>query len=114
MNLDTLKNSIREAIRLYNEGSDNSEYLRGQIELAMYLLGYEGDGTDLRVELESYATETLPCQTCGTPVPADIHAEELGFCQPCQADYFDHSDEEDETQKELDAFWDTPTREDNN
>lgn len=37
---------------------------------------------------------TLPCVTCGTPVPADIHAEELGFCQPCQADYFDHSDEE--------------------
>jgi hypothetical protein len=34
--------------------------------------------------------DTLPCQTCGTPVPADIHAEELGFCQPCQADYFDH------------------------
>ena len=36
----------------------------------------------------------LPCQTCGEPVPADIHAEELGFCQPCQADYFDHSEEE--------------------
>lgn len=52
--------------------------------------------------------QTLPCQTCGTPVPADIHAEELGYCQPCQAEYFDS------TQSEIDAFIDSPTREDNN
>jgi hypothetical protein len=50
---------------------------------------------------------TLPCQTCGTPVPADIHAEELGYCQPCQAEYFDS------TQSEIDAFIDSPTREEN-
>ena len=37
--------------------------------------------------------ETLPCQTCGTPVPADIHAEELGFCIPCQHEYFDNDKE---------------------
>lgn len=47
---------------------------------------------------------TRPCQTCGTPVPTDIHAEELGYCIPCQHEYFDG------TQAELDAFWDTPTR----
>lgn len=33
----------------------------------------------------------LPCQTCGTDVPEDIHAEELGFCVPCQHAYFDES-----------------------
>jgi hypothetical protein len=27
-------------------------------------------------------------------VDADIHAEELGFCVPCQHAYFDHSDED--------------------
>lgn len=52
--------------------------------------------------------QTLPCITCGTPVPADIHAEELGYCIPCQYQYFDS------TEYENDAFIDTPTREDEN
>lgn len=39
-------------------------------------------------------TGYLPCQTCAKPVPDDVWREELGFCQPCQADYFDHSEEE--------------------
>lgn len=33
-------------------------------------------------------TGYLPCQTCRTPVPDDVWREELGYCQPCQADYF--------------------------
>lgn len=35
--------------------------------------------------------EFLPCQTCGTDVPEDVHKEELGFCVPCQHAYFDES-----------------------
>jgi hypothetical protein len=33
----------------------------------------------------------LPCQTCGTDVPEDIHKEELGFCVPCQHAYFEEA-----------------------
>ena len=33
-----LKTRLVEAIKLYNEGSDNEEYFRGQVELAMHLL----------------------------------------------------------------------------
>jgi hypothetical protein len=35
---------------------------------------------------------TLPCQTCGVAVDKDTHKEELGFCVPCQHDYFDHKE----------------------
>jgi hypothetical protein len=31
---------------------------------------------------------TLPCQSCGKPVDKDTHKEELGYCVPCQHDYF--------------------------
>jgi hypothetical protein len=41
----TMKEKLIEAIRLYNEGSDNEEYLRGQIELAMHLLETNWDDT---------------------------------------------------------------------
>jgi len=52
----TLKEQIKTYIHLLNEGSDNTEYLRGQVELAMNLLGYDGDTEDtLRAELESFA-----------------------------------------------------------
>lgn len=37
-----------------------------------------------------------PCDECGTPVKADIHAEELGMCIPCSNEYYDHSEEESE------------------
>jgi hypothetical protein len=36
-----------------------------------------------------------PCVECGVMVDADIHAEELGFCIPCQHEYFSHEDEEE-------------------
>jgi len=36
---------------------------------------------------------TLPCQTCGIAVDRDTHKEELGFCVPCQHDYFDEEKE---------------------
>jgi hypothetical protein len=32
-----------------------------------------------------------PCRECGTPVPFHTHREELGFCQPCQSAYFNHT-----------------------
>jgi hypothetical protein len=35
---------------------------------------------------------TLPCQTCGKPVDRDTHKEELGFCVPCQHDYFNQEE----------------------
>lgn len=31
-----------------------------------------------------------PCENCGVAVPADVWEEELGFCVPCQHEYFDH------------------------
>jgi hypothetical protein len=43
---DNLKEQIKGYISLLNEGSDNSEYLRGQVELAMNLLGYDNDNAD--------------------------------------------------------------------
>jgi hypothetical protein len=49
------------------------------------------EAVQMKSAVEPFATK--PCQTCGTPVDADIHAEELGFCVPCQHAYFDHSDE---------------------
>jgi hypothetical protein len=34
--------------------------------------------------------DTRPCVECAAPVPADTHAEELGFCLPCSNDYWGH------------------------
>lgn len=53
-----LKLWIKNAIYLYNNGSTNAEYLRGQVELAMYLLGGTSDDEELRIELENYAGNT--------------------------------------------------------
>lgn len=37
-----------------------------------------------------------PCDRCGTPIPTDIHKEELGMCVDCSHKYFDGEfDEED-------------------
>jgi hypothetical protein len=33
--------------------------------------------------------ETKPCNNCGGGVPSDVWAEELGFCVPCQHEFFD-------------------------
>lgn len=41
---------IKVGINLFNIGSDNSEYLRGQVELAMFLLGDE-QNEELLIEL---------------------------------------------------------------
>ena len=35
----------------------------------------------------------LPCDKCGEPVNADIHAEELGMCVECSNKYFDHKED---------------------
>jgi hypothetical protein len=35
--------------------------------------------------------ETIPCVDCGTPVDANIHEEELGFCLDCSNDYWGHT-----------------------
>jgi len=39
--------------------------------------------------------KTLPCNECGDPVNAEIHAEELGMCIECSNAYFTHADEEE-------------------
>lgn len=52
----TMKDQIKKYIHLLNDGSDNNEYLRGQVELAMNLLGYSTDTQDaLREELTNVA-----------------------------------------------------------
>lgn len=47
-----LKGLLLEGIRLMNDGSDNAEYLRGQVELAMFVLGATYDDNVLVAELE--------------------------------------------------------------
>jgi hypothetical protein len=37
----------------------------------------------------------LPCNVCGDPINAEIHAEELGMCLDCSNAYFTHEDEEE-------------------
>jgi len=32
-----------------------------------------------------------PCRNCATPVNFHTYKEELGYCQPCQADFFNHT-----------------------
>ena len=32
-----------------------------------------------------------PCRNCGTAVKFYTYKEELGYCQPCQADFFNHT-----------------------
>lgn len=46
-----LLNQLKQGIYLFNAGSDNKEYLRGQIELALFLLGEENN-EQLKLELE--------------------------------------------------------------
>ncbi len=46
-----LKEKIKSAIRLFNVGSNNEEYLRGQIELSLFLLDDE-QNEQLKAELE--------------------------------------------------------------
>lgn len=45
----SLEERIISGIELFNDGSDNSEYLRGQLELASFLLGKEIDFTNVEV-----------------------------------------------------------------
>lgn len=52
-----MREQLRQIVWLLNNGSDNSEYLRGQVELVMHLLGYEDDGDELRAEVESWAND---------------------------------------------------------
>jgi hypothetical protein len=35
--------------------------------------------------------KTLPCRDCEAPVDAEIHEEELGFCESCSDDYWGHT-----------------------
>lgn len=48
----------------------------------------------MEYEYDDDGDATLPCDECGVPVDADIHAEELGMCVECSNEYYDHSDEE--------------------
>jgi hypothetical protein len=54
MDEKSLKLYIKNALYLFNNGSTNAEYLRGQVELAMYLLGATADDEKLLAELHSY------------------------------------------------------------
>jgi len=53
MSDELLFEKIKSGISLYNTGSDNVEYLRGQVELAMFLLGWDTDDERLRLVLET-------------------------------------------------------------
>jgi hypothetical protein len=35
------------------------------------------------------------CNDCGTPIDADVHAEELGMCLECSNDYWGHTGKHD-------------------
>jgi len=51
----------------------------------------------MEYEYDDAGDATLPCDECGVPVDADIHAEELGMCVECSNEYYDHSDEENQS-----------------
>lgn len=40
----TLREVIEQALIMYNQGSDNEEYRRGQEELANHIFEYYGEG----------------------------------------------------------------------
>ena len=40
--MTTLRQVIEQAIQMYNDGSDNEEYRRGQEELAAHIFEYYG------------------------------------------------------------------------
>lgn len=48
---------LRECIRLHNDDASNPEYLRGQVEMAAYIIGYSdpGEGDALREDLTTEA-----------------------------------------------------------
>lgn len=33
---------------------------------------------------------SMPCDNCGTAIPADVHSEELGYCLPCSNNFWSH------------------------
>jgi hypothetical protein len=51
----------------------------------------------LRTVMLWFATDkdAVPCDECGAPVRADIHAEELGMCVECSNEYYNHDEEND-------------------
>jgi hypothetical protein len=53
-----LKESLLYAIKMYNDDKEvNPEYLRGQVELSMFLLGETSDNEELYAELENAVKE---------------------------------------------------------
>jgi len=36
--------------------------------------------------------DKVPCDECGVPIQADIHAEELGMCVECSNEYYSHEE----------------------
>ena len=53
-------NEIKKWIALFNDGSDNEEYERGQIELAIALLGYTEDNASEAIdEMYNWKTERI-------------------------------------------------------
>ena len=84
--------------------SDNSENKKiendthAAQEMAQFLRGVQWAIDTLKAEeFERHADilETIsnikhgtPCDTCGTRIPSDIHAEELGLCQACSEAYY--------------------------
>lgn len=58
MNAELDMGLVKKWIALFNEGSDNAEYERGQIELAVALLGYtEDDAAEAIDEIYNWRTE---------------------------------------------------------
>lgn len=47
----------------------------------------------MEYDYDDVVDATLPCDECGVPVDADIHAEESGMCVECSNDYYDHEEE---------------------
>jgi hypothetical protein len=39
------------------------------------------------------------CDKCDQLIATDVHEEELGMCVNCSNDYFDHTDEEELTER---------------
>ena len=79
---------------------DSALSINGDFRIEWYL-----NGTELTARRWSHDEPTgtglftftayKPCDKCGEPILADIHAEELGMCIECSNAYFDHEGEDE-------------------
>ena len=57
MSCELNSNTMKDWIALFNEGSNNAEYERGQVEFAIALLGYTSDDAEAIDQIYNWRNE---------------------------------------------------------